>query len=93
MQERVEDARARGHTEPVTTTAELGRGMVRGDPKGPALLCSLAQHTLPTQPHSQPGSQPHQTPNPTWKSNGCRRCPCAAVPAMAQLSSAQPPWR
>lgn len=91
MQERVEDTRARGHTEPVTTAAELGRGRVSGDPKGPALLPSLAQHTLPTQPRSQPCSQPRQTPSPTWKSSGCRRCPCACVPAMARLGSAQPP--
>lgn len=93
MQERVEDTRARGHAEPVTTAAELGRGTFSGDSRGPALLPSLAQHTLPTQTRSQPCSQPCQTPSPTWKSSGCRRCPRTAVPAMAQLVSAQPPRR
>uniref|UniRef100_A0A8C9NNF3 Uncharacterized protein n=1 Tax=Serinus canaria TaxID=9135 RepID=A0A8C9NNF3_SERCA len=53
---------------------ELGRGTVSGDPRGPAQLPILAPHTLPTQPRSQP----RQTPSPTWKSSGCRRCPRAA---------------
>lgn len=89
VQERVEDTRARGHAEPVTTAAELGRGMVSGDPRGPALLPSPAQHTLPTQPRSQSAPSPAGPQVPPGKAAGAGGAPvllCPPWPSSALLS-------
>ena len=93
MQQRVEDAGARGHAEPAAgaaapTTAQLGGSTVSGDPTGPELPPSLAWHPpTPVLPCPSPGGPL----SPTWQSSECRRRPCARVPAMARLGSARPP--